>query len=343
MDALTSLFLLVDGLTNGAVYTLVGLSLVLVYTTTRVVNIAQGEFVAFGALTFATFMEGRLAPVIYVVAITGAVCLVLDVVRARRQHHNPWRLATIYVLAAVVLAVLTWLALATGWLVLQMVATLALVAALGPIIYRLTVEPKPDNPIIVLVIISIGVSLIMHPLALLLWGADPIPVEAISDQWFDVGGVDVAAQSLFIMGFSLLAAIALFLFFNYTLTGKALRAASINRSGAQYCGIPVIMAGRLSFFLAAALSAASGMLLAPLVTAHYEMGFVVGLKGFVGAATGGLVDYPLAVLGVFLVGIFESFASFLSSSYRDAVVFALVIPIMIWRNARAGADLDNLD
>ena len=60
------------------------------------------------------------------------------------------------------------------------------------------------------------------------------------------------------------------------------------------------------------------MLLAPLVTAHYEMGFVVGLKGFVGAAMGGLVNYPLSVAGVFIVGVLESFASFLSSSYRDA-------------------------
>ena len=103
------------------------------------------------------------------------------------------------------------------------------------------------------------------------------------------------------------------------------------------------MAGRLSYFLAAALSGASGMLLAPLVTAHYEMGFVVGLKGFVGAAMGGLVNYPLSVAGVFIVGVLESFASFLSSSYRDALVFAMVIPILLWRNSRAGADLTNIE
>ena len=66
MDLTTTLFLATDGLTNGAVYTLVGLSLVLVYTTTRVVNIAQGEYVTFGALTLASFVEGTLAPVVYV-------------------------------------------------------------------------------------------------------------------------------------------------------------------------------------------------------------------------------------------------------------------------------------
>ena len=82
------------------------------------------------------------------------------------------------------------------------------------------------------------------------------------------------------------------------------------------------------------------MLLAPLVTANYEMGFVVGLKGFVGAVMGGLVTYPLSLAGVFLVGVFESYSAFFSSAFRDAWVFALVIPILLWRNASHGDDLD---
>ena len=100
MDLTTTLFLATDGLTNGAVYTLVGLSLVLVYTTTRVVNIAQGEYVTFGALTLASFVEGTLAPVVYVVAAGGAACLLLDLLRARangrsllRRWRPTWRRA----------------------------------------------------------------------------------------------------------------------------------------------------------------------------------------------------------------------------------------------------------
>lgn len=340
MDLTTTLFLLTDGLTNGAVYTLVGLSLVLVYTTTRVVNIAQGEYVTFGALTLASFVEGSLAPVVYVVGAGGAVCLLLDLRQARASRRSMLRPLLSYGAAAAALALLTTLAWRVPSLALQMLAALALVSALGPIVYRLTVEPNPANSTVVLVIIGVGVSMIMHPLALLLWGADPRPIPPISEARYALGGADIAAQSLFIMAFSLLAALALYAFFHFTLTGKALRAASVNREGAQYCGIPVVMAGRLSYFLAAGLSGASGMLLAPLVTAHYEMGFVVGLKGFVGAAMGGLVNYPLSVAGVFIVGVLESFASFLSSSYRDALVFAMVIPILLWRNRRAGNDLD---
>ena len=106
-----------------------------------------------------------------------------------------------------------------------MLASLALVAALGPIVYRLTVEPNPANSTVVLVIIGVGVSMIMHPLALLLWGADPRAVPPISEARLELAGVDIAAQSLFIMAFSLAAALALYLFFRCTLTGKALRAA----------------------------------------------------------------------------------------------------------------------
>ena len=339
MDLTTTLFLATDGLTNGAVYTLVGLSLVLVYTTTRVVNIAQGEYVTFGALTLASFVEGTLAPVVHVVAAGGAACLLLDLLRARANGRSLLRPLASYLAAGAALAALTALAWRVPSPLLQMLASLALVAALGPIVYRLTIEPNPANSTVVLVIIGVGVSMIMHPLALLLWGADPRAVPPISEARLELAGVDIAAQSLFIMAFSLAAALALYLFFRCTPTA-ALRAAQVNREGAQYCGIPVVMAGRLSYFLAAALSGASGMLLAPLVTAHYEMGFVVGLKGFVGAAMGGLVNYPLSVAGVFIVGVLESFASFLSSSYRDALVFAMVIPILLWRNSRAGADLD---
>lgn len=340
MDPQTALFLLVDGLTNGAVYALVGVSLVLIYTTTRVVNIAQGEYVTFGALSLASFIEGSIAPVAWVVVVGGAVCLVLDMREALLNRRSALRPIVQYTAIAALLALLTLAAWKTQWLALQMLAALALVAALGPIIYRVTVEPKPGSSIVVLVIIGVGVSMIMHPLALLLWGPDPRSVPAISDGRLSLGPVDVAYQSLFIMAASILAALALFAFFRFTLLGKALRAASVNREGAQYCGIPVVLAGRLSFFLAAALSATSGLLLAPLVTAHYEMGFIIGLKGFVGAAMGGITNYPISVIGVVIVGVLESFASFLSSSYRDALVFSLVIPIMLWRNRHAQDDLD---
>jgi branched-chain amino acid transport system permease protein len=340
MDWFSTLFLGLDGITNGAVYALVGLSLVLVYTTTRVVNVAQGEFLTFGALSFASFIEGSLTPLLYVVLGIGAICLLLDVMQAVKFRRNPLKLVLKYVACGVVLSASVYGACHTSSVVLQMVAALLLVATMGPLIYRLTVEPNPGNSPVVLLICSVGVSLILHPLALLIWGADPKTVPPISDLRFSLASVDIAMQSLIILSAAIVMTAALFVFFRFSLVGKALRAASINRDGAQYCGIPVGMVGRLSYLIAAGISALSGMLLAPLVTANYEMGFVVGLKGFVGATMGGLINYPLSLAGVFLVGAFESFSAFFSSSLRDAWVFSLVIPILLWRSARHGGELD---
>jgi branched-chain amino acid transport system permease protein len=339
MDWFSTLFLGLDGITNGAVYALVGLSLVLVYTTTRVVNVAQGEFLTFGALSFASFIEGSLTPLLYVVLGLGAICLLLDVMQACKFRRSPLKLVLKYVACGVVLSASVYGACHTSSVVLQMVAALLLVATMGPLIYRLTVEPNPGNSPVVLLICSVGVSLILHPLALLIWGADPKTVPPISDLRFSLASVDIAMQSLIILSAAIVMTAALFVFFRFSLVGKALRAASINR-GAQYCGIPVGMVGRLSYLIAAGISALSGMLLAPLVTANYEMGFVVGLKGFVGATMGGLINYPLSLAGVFLVGAFESFSAFFSSSLRDAWVFSLVIPILLWRSARHGGELD---
>lgn len=340
MNSSIAIFLGMDGLTNGAIYALVALSLVLVYTTTRVVNIAQGDYLTFGALAFASFTQGTLTPLVHVVFGTGAVCMAIDIGRAVSYKRNPVKPIIKYAFAGAMLWGLVMSAAHSSSMLLQMFAALMLVSAMGPIIYQLTVEPNPGSPPVVLLTCSVGVTLILHPLGLLLWGADPMTVNPLSNAHINALGMDIAMQSVFIFLAALIMTVALFVFFRYSLYGKALKAASVNRDGAQYCGIPVGTVGRLSYFIAACMSALSGMLLAPLVTANYDMGFIVGLKGFVGAVTGGLVTYPLSLVGVFLVGIFESFSAFFSSAFRDAWVFALVIPILLWRNASHGTDLD---
>ena len=127
--------------------------------------------------------------------------------------------------------------------------------------------------------------------------------------------------------------LGLYAFSERTLVGQALQATAVNRVGAQLCGIPVRVAGQLSFAIGAGFSALSGLLLAPLITANYDMGFPIGLKGFVAAALGGIAEYPTAVIGVLLVGLTESFSAFQVSAFRDVIVYLMVIPILLWRNA----------
>jgi branched-chain amino acid transport system permease protein len=331
----TALFLLVDGLTNGLIYALLALSLVLVFTVTRVVNIAQGEYVMLGALTLADLLQGRMPGTAYLLIGGLALCILLDAGRWRRD----WRSALLFSAGLIVTAVatlfLTRLALSLRFPVIGMMAVaMLLVAPLGVLIYRFTVHPIPNANTIVFVIISVGVSMVVQGLGLMIWGANPYPVDPIAAGGVMAGPVFIPYQAFAITIVALLSMAGLYLFSEYTLIGKALQAAAMNRLGAQFCGIPVNLAGGLAFLLAATFSAVSGMLLAPLITANYEMGFMVGLKGFVGAAMGGLVNYPLSLAGVMIVGGLETTSAFLASGYRDVLVFSLLIPILLWRNTR---------
>lgn len=328
----TALFLTIDGFTNGAVYGLVALSLVIVFTITRVVNIAQGEYVTMAALSLAGTIDGALPALLPIVI--GAILFLTsrDLITAHASRRFLRRMLALRGLWIAALALGSWYTMINPSYLAAMAISLALVTSLGPIIYRLTVEPAPNAPPIVLVIITVGVFMVMHGVTVLLFGAEPRRVAPITDGGILAGPVFIQYQSLWIVGISLVALILLYSFFRFTLTGRALEAVAINRLGAQLCGIPVRWAGQASFALAAALSSLSGMLLAPLVTANFDMGFVIGLKGFVGGALGGLVEYPLAIAGVLGLGIFEAFGAYYASAYRDALVFGLLIPILLWRN-----------
>ena len=106
----------------------------------------------------------------------------------------------------------------------------------------------------------------------------------------------------------------------------------MNRLGARLVGIGTTEAGRLAFTFAAGLGVLSGILVGPLTTIYYDSGFLIGLKGFVGAIIGGLVSYPLAAAGSLLVGVLESYSSFWASAYKEVIVFTLIIPVLLWRS-----------
>jgi branched-chain amino acid transport system permease protein len=126
----------------------------------------------------------------------------------------------------------------------------------------------------------------------------------------------------------------LWLFFERSLYGKALRATAVNRLGAQLMGISSTGAGRLSFSMAAFIGALSGLLISPTTTINYDSGFLIGLKGFVAAVFAGLSSYPLAALGALLVGLLESFSSFWASAFKEVIVFTSILPVLLWRSLR---------
>jgi branched-chain amino acid transport system permease protein len=101
-------------------------------------------------------------------------------------------------------------------------------------------------------------------------------------------------------------------------------------------GISPVLAGKVSFALGTFMCALSGVLIAPLTTLYYDSGFIISLKGFVGAIIGGLVSYPVAALGALAVGLVESFSTFWASEYKEVIVFTLILPFLLWRSLKSG-------
>jgi branched-chain amino acid transport system permease protein len=335
MDLQIALILGQDGITNGAIYALLALALVLVFTVTRVIFIPQGEFVAFGALTLAAFQVGKTPGTLWLLVGAGIAVALLEVVAALRvgaRHRIPavlgWNLLYPGLVAAVVV-----FGQPVEWpLAAQVVLALALVAPMGPMLYRLAFQPLAEASVLVLLIVSVAVHLALVGLGLLFFGAEGSRTPGFSEASFTVGDVVVNGQTIWVVVASLALIVGLYLFFGGTLYGKALRATAINRTGARLMGISTTMAGKLSFFLAAALGAFSGILIAPITTIYYDTGFLIGLKGFVGAIIGGLVSYPLAAAGAILVGLLESFSSFWASAFKEVIVFTMIIPVLVWRS-----------
>ncbi|GMV47803.1 MAG: hypothetical protein AMXMBFR66_32010 [Pseudomonadota bacterium] len=324
-----------DGISNGAIYALLALALVLAFAVTRVILIPQGEFVSYGALTLAALQAGRLPGTVWLLLIGGVLVALVDgaaALRARRWRGVPallcWNIA--YPLALLVL--LRWVPLQTAPMLLQIALALAVVVPLGPMLYRLAFQPLAEASVLVLLILAVAVHVVMVGLGLLLFGAEGSRTPAFSDGRLEFAGMSIPAQTLWVVGCSLALIVILYLLFERTLYGKALRATAINRAGARLMGIPTALAGKLSFFLCAAIGAFSGVLIAPITTVYYDTGFLIGLKGFVGAIIGGLASYPIAAVGALLVGLLESYSSFWASAYKEVIVFTLIIPVLLWRS-----------
>ena len=335
MDAQIAILLAQDGLSNGAIYALLALALVLVFAITRVIFIPQGEFVSYGALTLATLQLGKVPGTTWLLVMLGALAFLVEAAALLHsgQSKRIARAALAYlVLPALLAAMVVWAAPQKFPLAVQVILSLALIGAMGPLLYRVAFQPLADASVLVLLIVSVAVHFALTGLALYFFGAEGSRTPAFSDHAIRLGSVNFSGQSQWVLLSSSGLIVLLYLFFDKTIYGKALRATAINRIGARLCGISTEMSGRLSFFLAVLIGAFSGILIAPITTIYYDSGFLVGLKGFVGAIIGGLASYPLAAAGAILVGFLESYSSFWASAYKEVIVFTLIIPVLLVRS-----------
>lgn len=335
MDLQIALLLGQDGIVNGAIYALMALALVLVFSVTRVIFIPQGELVAFGALSMAALGTGKVPGTLWLLLVLAVAVLLLELWRARRGAVVEWRATLAWTVALPLLAcavVLLWRPISLWG---QSLATLLVVAPLGPLLYRLAYRPLARASVLILLIVSVALHGVLVGLGLLFFGAEGSRTPAFSEARFDWGGVTVAGQSLVVVGVAVLLVVLMFVFFERSIVGKALRAVAMNRVGARLMGIPADLSGDLSFALAALIGAVGGLLVAPLTTVYYDTGFLIGLKGFVAAIVGGLASYPVALAGALIVGQLEAFSSFWASAFKEVLVFTLIIPVLWWRSLRS--------
>lgn len=213
-----------------------------------------------------------------------------------------------------------------------LVLAIMIPAIVGVLLEKLAIEPVKGAETVTLIIITIGAALVIRGLVQVWLGKGTFSLPAFSgEEPIHILGATLLPQSLWVLGITALVVVALWYFFNRTLQGKAMLATSVNRLAAELVGINTSWVLFMSFAMSAALGALGGILITPITLTSYDVGIMLGLKGFVAAVVGGLGNGLGAVIGGLLVGILEAMgAGYISSAYKDAIPFVLILLILFF-------------
>jgi len=225
--------------------------------------------------------------------------------------------------------------IAAGWPFWAAVAVAVLVCAvIGVLQERLTLAPVRKAPDFIQITITLGVSVLLRGLALIVWGMDPIGMPPFGGAAgsFELLGAVLPWQTLWVWGLTAVLLAGVFGFLGYTRAGRAVRACSVNPYAARLMGIDVAKMTIFVFATGGALGALGGAVIAPLALGLWSAGLDYGLKGFIGALLGGFRNPAYAVLGGLAIGILELLAAgYVSSGAKDAVVYALLLAYLLLR------------
>ncbi len=214
---------------------------------------------------------------------------------------------------------------------LAILAAILLTTIFGVLFHHLAIHPLKRASSFAIIMVTIGASILIRGIAMLLWGKGTFSLPLfVTGPPLIIGGAAIIPHSLVVVGIAILLMLLLNLFFKLTLMGQAMRASSVNKIGASLCGIKPEWMIKLSFGLSAALGSIAGIVIAPTNLTSYDVGVMLGLKGFVVAIIGGLNSFVGTVCGGLLLGIIEALgAGFISSQYKNAITFCLLIIILV--------------
>ncbi len=212
-------------------------------------------------------------------------------------------------------------------------SAVAAVALVGAMVQRLAIRPARSKEIIHLIFITIGISIVLRGGIKQIWGKASMALPPLSgEEPLRFLGATVLPQSLWIFLITLVVVVGLHLFFTRTTTGKAMRATASNPRAASLMGIDSNKMVMTSFLLSGALGAVAGILIVPITTLAYDVGIMIGLKGFAGAILGGYGSFFGAIVGGLCLGVLESLgAGIVSSDYKDAIAFVILIMVLFFK------------
>ncbi|MFO8142632.1 MAG: branched-chain amino acid ABC transporter permease [Marinobacter sp.] len=217
-------------------------------------------------------------------------------------------------------------------MIIAIVLAIILAGVLGLALQRFAIAPAKQADVVTLIIITIGAAIFIRGIAQIVWGKGYHVMQNFSgDESIRVFGAVLNTQSLWVLGVGAVVVVALALFFTKTLTGKAILATSMNKEAARLVGVRTQMVLMLAFMVSAVLGSVAGIVVAPITFTSYDIGIILGLKGFVAAAIGGLGSGVGAVVGGIVLGIVEAMtAGYISSDYKDAVAFATILLVLFF-------------
>lgn len=234
----------------------------------------------------------------------------------------------------------------TAGLPLAPALLLAILAAaiVGAIMYLLSIRTARNASVVSLIIITIGAAIFIRGIAVEIWGVDAVrPPAFTGHESISFLGAYIHPQALWIIGITIVVTVLLHLFLTYTMVGKALKACAINPEAAKLMGINAKAMALIAFTLAAAIGGIGGVVMAPLTLTAYNVGVMIGLKGFVAASIGGFKSPVAGVIGGILLGIVESLAVGVNwgpftSSYKDAIAIVVLLLVLLLRSGRLAAE-----
>jgi branched-chain amino acid transport system permease protein len=206
----------------------------------------------------------------------------------------------------------------------------AVAGLVGLLLHRLAIEPARSASPVTLIIITIGASILLRGIAATVFGKDfhSLP-PFFGSEPFVVGGATLLPQSLVVLLGVGLVLLVLWLFMKRTLTGKSMMATAANRTAAQLTGINTSAVIGIAFVISAAIGAIGGILVTPITLTNSDIGTMLALKGFAAAVLGGMGNPIGAVVGGLLLGLLEQFsAGYVSSQYKDAVAFIVILLVL---------------